>query len=219
MQVLPPDTDGLQTALSVLRRGGVVAHATETCYGLACDISNPDAVLKLFQIKHRSELQPVSALFSSIDEAKKYVEWNEKAEELAAKHLPGPLTLILPVRQSTPFSLFTTPSSNQPTNNQPFDRAQGGQPKTVGVRISSHPLAQQLVTAFGKPITTTSANLHGQRNPYDVQTIIAQFESQSVQPDLILDSGTLLEVPPSTVMDLTGEGNILRVGGVKPQET
>ncbi len=106
MKVIPFSNQAIADALTVLQNGGVVAHATETCYGLACDLSNPDAVTKLFAIKQRPESQPVSALFASVDEAKKYVEWNDRAEELAAQYLPGPLTLILPLRSDSPKKLF-----------------------------------------------------------------------------------------------------------------
>ena len=104
MRIIPADDEGIRLAVRIIEDGGVVAHATETCYGLACDLRNIDAVEKLFAIKERPPHQPVSALFSSIDEAKKYVEWNEKAEELAQKYLPGPLTVILRMREEAPWT-------------------------------------------------------------------------------------------------------------------
>ena len=77
-----------------------------------------------------------------------------------------------------------------------------GECKSVGVRVSSHPLAQQLVADFGSPLSTTSANLHGQPNPYSAEDILSQFAQANHQPDLILDSETLPEVPPSKVVSL-----------------
>lgn len=211
MRILPAST-GLPEALSILSSGGVIAHATETCYGFACDLTNPKAVEKLFAIKQRPATQPVSALFPSVEEAKNYVEWNEKAEELAKQYLPGPLTLILPLRSDAPFQLFPIPLTADKLimNNYQLKIS-------VGVRISSHPLAQQLVTAFGKPLSTSSANIHGQPNPYSAIDIKNQFTGQKFQPDLILDSGTLPPTPPSTVINLTESGNtgILRQGNVK----
>ena len=99
----------IKKALCILKNGGVVAHITDTCYGLACDMTNPKAVTKLFEIKHRPINMPVSALFASLEEAKKYVEWNDMAEKLAEKYLPGPLTLILPLKKPLPHPIFTTP--------------------------------------------------------------------------------------------------------------
>lgn len=205
MRTLPFSPFSLAEAVAVLREGGVVAHATETCYGLACDLADPAAVAKLFAIKQRPETQPVSGLFASIEDAKRFVVWNDRAAALAAGHLPGPLTLILPLRADAPASLCAIPKSHIPNPKS----------QTVGVRISSHPHAQALVTAFGSPVSTTSANLHGQPNPYSAQDILTQFADQQAQPDLILDSGPLPQTPPSTVIDLTSdEERTLRRGNL-----
>jgi len=185
MKVLPFSTESLDEALHILREGGVVAHATETCYGFACDLKNPKAVRKLFAIKQRPESQPISALFETVDAAKNYAEWNEQAEELSGK-LPGPLTLIVKLKPNS--GLYPTPA--------------GG--ATVGIRVSSHAQAESLVKTFGSPLSTTSANLHGQPNPYSAGDIRKQFEHQDHKPDLILDSGVLPPTPPSTVIDTTG---------------
>ena len=360
MEVLRTDINGITRALEILRQGGIVAHATETCYGLACDVSNPEAVKKLFAIKQRPLNQPVSALFSSVDEAKKYVEWNDEAQKLADEYLPGPLTLILPLRAGGLHPLPPAPSplpgrgggsrkenmyrfyrpsaimnarglrktqtnaegilwdalrknqfhnlhfrrqhpigkyvldffcdalalgieldgsvhDNEEQKEKDADRtaymkeagirvirfrnneveehlekvlsvleqnlpspapicrqaersgggAGGGgcSPRgvgegvTLGLRISNHPLAQQLVSAFGSPLSTTSANLHGQPNPYSTDDIVRQFSGQKFQPDLILDSGVLLNNPPSTVIDLTSpDATTRRKGSVQPQK-
>lgn len=191
--VLSFSKQALEQALQILASGGIVAHATETCYGFACDLANPQAVQRLFALKKRPADQPVSALFSSLDEAKKFVVWNEQAEELARKYLPGPLTLILPLRSDAPIRVFPTPLT---AYRLPLAAS-------LGVRISSNPLAQELAKRFGKPLSTTSANLHGQKNTYSTAEIIEQCKGQEVQPDLIIDSGKLRTIPPSTVMDLT----------------
>src|SRR3989344_5103019 len=176
MLVIPANDNGIGKALAVIKRGGIVAHPTETCYGFACDLTNPEAVSKLSVLKKRPKGQPISALFSSIEEAAKWVEWNEKAEELAAKYLPGPLTIILPLRKT----LLGW--------------------STLGIRISSHPIAMKLAELAGVPLSTTSANLHGQPNPYALAEIVRQFTSENLQPDLLLDGGTLPQQPPSTVL-------------------
>lgn len=205
MNILPADQRGIEEAFKILTTGGVIAHATETCYGFACDLRNPAAVEKLFRIKKRPGSAPVSGLFSSVTEAKKYVSWNAEAEDLARNYLPGPLTVILTMRSDAPARIYPEPP--------PEDC------RTMGVRISSNPLAQSLAEKFGFPISTTSANLHGEPNPYDVAEILRQFGSAEFQPDLILDSGTLPKTPPSTVMDLSGSGQaIRRQGGVTPRK-
>lgn len=190
MRIVPVSPQAAEEALRILAAGGVIAHATETCYGLACDLTNAEAVSRLFTIKNRPSNQPVSALFPSAEEVKKYVEWNDRAEGLAQSHLPGPLTLILPLRKDAP-SIFPIPSPNP----NPI--------LTLGIRISSNPLAMELAKRFGKPLSTTSANLHGKPNPYSAQEIILQLQNQTVQLNLIIDSGSLPLTPPSTVIDLT----------------
>ncbi len=208
MHLLPFSPSALAEALAILRQGGVVAHATETCYGLACDLGNPHAVATLFAIKQRPATQPVSALFASVKQAEQYVQWNEHAEELVARHLPGPLTLILPLRIDAPLALHPIPQTDKRTNEITNQRT-----TTLGVRVSSHPHAQSLVEAYGRPISTTSANLHGLANTYCVEDILAQFADRSAQPDLILDGGLLPPVPPSTIVDVTREENrIVREG-------
>lgn len=205
MKILLPNRNGVNKALSVLRDGGVVAHATETCYGLACDLRNSDAVTRLFKIKQRPPNQPVSALFSSVEEAKKYVEWNAEADKLAEKYLPGPLTIILPGKKGAPFALHPILNSQFLILN------------SLGVRLSSHPLAQQLVMEFASPLSTTSANIHGRPNTYSPSDILEQFEHQAFKPDFILDSGVIQINPPSTVVDLTQPiGGFSRRGAVNP---
>lgn len=181
------EQEALEEAISTLQKGGVLIHATETCYGLTCDATNADAVKKLFEIKKRPLTQPVSILFSSIDDAEKYTEWDTHARELG-KELPGPLTLIVPVKDGA--NIFTTPRGND---------------GSAGVRISSYPFAQTLVETFGRPIVTTSANLHGGENPYDAIKLEAIYEKETIQPDLIIDGGTLPRNPPSKIID-TREG-------------
>lgn len=198
MKIVPFSDAAVAEAVLILKNGGVIAHATETCYGLACDLSNVDAVRKVFAIKQRSEQQPISGLFSSVDDAKMYVEWNERAEELAQQYLPGPLTMILHLRADGPTQLFPIPD----------------QAKTIGVRISSSPVAQSLVEAFGSPLSTTSANLHSYSNPYSAEDIVGQLQDQAIQPDMIIDSGVLPQNPPSTVVNLTENEQTHRKGSI-----
>ena len=195
MRIALVSPEAMDGALQILAAGGVVAHATETCYGLACDLTNPAAVEKPFAMKNRPADQPVSALFPSVQEAQKYVEWNDRAEALARSHLPGPLTLILPLRQDAP-PVFPTPYALRPN-------------PTLGLRVSSHPLAMELATRFGKPLSTTSANLHGKPNTYSTVDITEQLQNHK-GPDLIIDSGDLPLNPPSTIMDLTTDGTVRR---------
>lgn len=207
MKVISESPEAIQEAIDVLTAGGVVIHATETCYGFACDLTNPKALEHLFAVKHRPDSQPVSALFSAIDEAKTYVVFSEKALSLAQKYLPGPLTLVLPRVANSSFLLHVCPLSLSPitSNLSP----------TIGVRISSHPFAHHLAFAFGKPLATTSANLHGKPNPYSYTDIQSQYADSAPLPDLMIDSGELTAKPASTVVEVLGENvRVLRQGDI-----
>jgi len=198
------DSESIHCATEILRSGGVVAHATETCYGLACDLTNQNAVEKLFRIKNRPTDQPVSALFSSLDAVMGWCQFSARALEIAKKHLPGPLTIIVPDKEGK--KLFLT--------------ADGNPALEIGVRISPHAFASGLSKAFGSPIATTSANVHGENNPYSVQDILAQFENREHRPDLVIDSGALKKTAPSTVVRVIGEDvAVLRKGDVDCFET
>jgi len=203
VEIMVESPSALDRALSVLRSGGCVVHATETCYGLACDLSNPDAVARMFRVKKRPEGQPVSALFPSVNEAKRYVEWNDRAEKLAEEYLPGPLTLILPRKENIQCPIFVTPP--QKLKAVSFQLS-----ASIGVRVSSHAWAQTLVTRFGRPISTTSANVHGEPSPYGVEEIVKQYEHCTEKPDLIVESGPLPFRKPSRIIDCTGTSDIQR---------
>ncbi len=190
------DPAAVLTAVTFLKAGGVIAHPTETCYGLCADLTNATAVERLFVLKERPRGQPVSGLFATAEAAKAWVTWTDEAERLAAAHLPGPLTLILPLRADAPARLLPSP--------------EGG--TTLGVRVSSHPFALALAAAYGTPISTTSANRHGEPNPYSVADLQRTWPKDG--PDLVIDGGTLPPVPPSTVMDLTKGGEVRRQGAI-----
>jgi len=202
MQVLGASINSsIHEAVNIIRAGGIVSHATETCYGLACDFTNESAVRKVFELKKRPEGMPISALFPSVESAKEWVEWNEVADRLADEYLPGPLTIVLPVRNVPHASCLVS--------------------RTLGIRISPHPVAQKLAELAEVPLSTTSANIHGGLNPYSVDDVISQFfvgaqhAVPGSQPELILDSGKLPHADPSTVVAIeNGKIKILRQGSI-----
>jgi|TARA_Y100000310_G_C20622034_1_gene783903 L-threonylcarbamoyladenylate synthase len=195
MEIALPTAENMEQVVVILKEGGTVAHATETCYGLACNLSDRKSVQNLFDVKERPVDMPVSALFESIEQAKIYTEWSDLADQLALEHLPGPLTIIVPLKRES--GLFPAP--------------QGG--RTIGVRISPHPIARKLVQAFGAPISTTSANIHNQTASYSVAELEQQYRSMQKKPDLLLDSGALKKCLSSSVVSVVGGSvEILRAG-------
>lgn len=201
MKIIPATPKAVEEALALLARGGVIVHATETCYGITCDLADPQAVARLFAIKRRPETQPVSALFASRERTERYVEWPSAAVGLAKRYLPGPLTIVLPVRADAP-ALHPTPN---------------GKAVTLGVRISSHPLATELAARHPTPLSTTSANISGMPEAYDVPSLLKQFGG--ITPDLVIDEGLLRKTPPSTVVAVEDEKlRILRQGGLRIEQ-
>lgn len=189
------NTANLAEATAALHEGRCVIHPTETCYGIACDLTNLAAVERMFALKQRPGNKPVSGLFPSVDAAKTYVRWNAEAQALAAEGLPGPLTIIVPMRDDAPAKLYPAPVMTT---------------QSLGVRVSSHPVAMELARAYPVPVSTTSANIHGKPNPYSLDDIRAQFGDDALRDVVLLDGGMLPENPPSKVVDLTSGGRILR---------
>ncbi|MCK5015953.1 MAG: threonylcarbamoyl-AMP synthase [Candidatus Peribacteraceae bacterium] len=182
IKILKADESNIQKAKDILLDGGIVAHATETCYGFACDMSNQKSIERLFKIKDRPADAPVSALFNNVDDSNKYVKWSPDALALANEHLPGPVTIILPIIDD--IKIFPTPK--------------GG--TTLGIRVSPHPVALDLTNGLNIPLCTTSANIHRQPNTYSAEEICDQFKNSDNVPDLILDSGKLEKNSPSKVI-------------------
>jgi len=185
---------GIARASRIILRGGVVAFPTETFYGLGADAGNIQALEKVFQAKGREEHKPLLLLLADRTWISGLVkEIPMVAESLMKNFWPGPLTLIF--EASPHLSLLLT----------------GGTGK-VGLRISSHPVAQALVQKVGQAITGTSANLSGQPSASLVAEV---FRGLGGEIDAILDGGQTAGGLGSTVLDVTGERpRIIRRGAI-----
>ncbi len=191
-----PQASVIAQAVRILRQGGVVAYPTDTAYGLACDALNEEAIGKIFIMKKRYQ-KPLPVAVANMKMAETVAIMSEQEKKIAKKYWPGPLSIIVQKKDSVPPALTL-----------------GLQ--TIGVRIPNHPVALALVSAFGKPITSTSANITGQGNCYNAECVHRNFRSEIAKPDLILDGGELPEVPVSTVIQVqAGKVHIVREGPVK----
>ncbi|MCW7080680.1 MAG: L-threonylcarbamoyladenylate synthase [Candidatus Methanospirare jalkutatii] len=168
----------LEKAVEVLERGGVVVYPTETVYGLGADALSERAVRRVFELKGRDFKKPISVAVSSFEmlESVAIVESGE-VEEILNALLPGPVTVLLPRRAVLPEILT------------------GGSP-LVGVRMPEHEIALRLITAFGRPLTATSANISGKKPP-------ASFEDVEIGADFKLNGGRCPYGEPSTVVCLS----------------
>lgn len=187
----------IKEAITVLRDGGLIIFPTETCYGIGCDATNPDAVTKMLAYKKRREGKAVSIAVPDEKTAKQYVEVNKTAENLYQTFLPGPITVI----------------SKSLSTVDPRLEAENG---TLGIRIPDYAFTLELLKQFGKPISATSANVAHQKTPYSYDDIANHTtKTQQAMIDLFLDAGQLPHNPSSTVVDTTlNEEKILRQGEI-----
>lgn len=179
-------------AAAILQRGGLVAFPTETYYGLAVDPECESAVAKLFQVKQRQAHKPLLLLIERKEQLTDLVAGiPDLYMDLMDKYWPGPLTLVFPAREKLS-GLLT------------------GDTGTIGVRISPHPMARELIRKLGKPVTATSANLSGGAPAKTAAEVFAMFKEKV---DYILDGGETPAGLCSTVVGMD-HGNlvILREG-------
>jgi L-threonylcarbamoyladenylate synthase len=184
-----PTAANIARAAELLRQGDLVAFPTETVYGLGADAANPEAVKKIFIAKGRPQDHPVIV---HIAEASQLQQWAsdvpEAAHVLAARFWPGPLTLVLKRAPNV------------------SDAVTGGQ-DTVGVRVPSHPVAQQLLRAFDGGIAGPSANRFGRVSPTSAVHVMQEFrkgdQSAQEQVGMILDGGASAVGIESTILDLS----------------
>ncbi|HLV25447.1 MAG TPA: L-threonylcarbamoyladenylate synthase [Gemmatimonadales bacterium] len=195
---LAPEPEALRTAADILRAGGLVAFPTETVYGLGAHALDHEAVARIFAAKGRPATNPLIVHVPNADAAQALTSrWPARAERLASRFWPGPLTLVLPKSPRVPDSVTASLPS-------------------VALRIPSHPIALALLNEAGIPVAAPSANRFTQLSP----TTAAHVEtSLGSAVDLILDGGPTNVGIESTVVDLTGEHPLLlRPGAVTREE-
>ena len=188
----------VETAVRILRDGGVIAFPTDTLYGLAASPFNDRAVERLFKIKGRDESVPLPLLLADTAEITKYaVDVPEVFWSLAERFWPGPLTLVVRKLPMVP------------------DTVVGGL-ETVGVRVPDHWVPREIVRQLGAPITGTSANRAGMPGPTTADAVVAQLDGEI---DFVIDAGQCPGGAASTVLDISGPFPlILREGAVSRQE-
>ena len=176
----------------------VLAYPTETVYGFGGAVDQ-DSVEALVQLKTRPPAKPFLLLVASSEMVTRLdLRLTGYAAQLAARHWPGPLTLVLPGGGRSIPERLRGP--------------EGG----VAVRWTSHPMLARLLRAYGQPITSTSANRPGVPPAISASAIIDQWEDAIARGILrVLDGGTLVPSDPSTVVDCTGHRpRVIRPGAI-----
>lgn len=198
----------IKTAIKTLKQGGIVAYPADTCFGLAADMTNPEAVKKLITLKGRDGLKPMSVMFASSEDLNGYVELNSMnnpeatlgARKIIQELLPGPYTLVLKKGPKVPSFYF--PETD-----------------TLGIRIPNHALSLELIAGVGNPLITTSANLSGQPLTFTSDEVVNAFRENDLKPDFIFEGTVQNQGGASTVLQIQDQKIILlREGQIKKEE-
>lgn len=190
------DIAGLERAAAIIKNGGLVVFPTETVYGLGGDATNPRAAKKIYEAKGRPSDNPLIIHISSPEEAEHYAYTSELYYKLAARFMPGPLTLILKAKDTVP------------------PETRGGL-ETVAVRCPEHKVARELIRLSGVPIAAPSANLSGSPSPTSAAHVI---DDMNGRVDMIIDGGeaefglesTILKIDENDIITLLRPGRITK---------
>lgn len=182
----------LNSSLKTLAEGGVILYPTDTIWGIGCDATNSKAIEKVFGIKKRAESKSLIILVDSEQMLAHYVSQVPDIVHDLIEQYDRPLTIIYPSAQNLPRNLVAPDGS-------------------IAIRVVRHPFCQQLISRFGKPITSTSANISGMPSPASFQSISAEV-LQSVDYTVFYDRENPRAAIPSTIIriNLHGEFEIIR---------
>jgi L-threonylcarbamoyladenylate synthase len=192
-ETLAPDQAGIDCAAQVLAAGKLVAFPTETVYGLGGDARSDLAVARIFAAKGRPSFNPLIVHLPDLAAVEGVARLSRRAQDLARVFWPGPLTLVLPVRDGAVSPLVTA-----------------GLP-TVAVRVPAHPLALRLLRAFGGPVAAPSANPSGRVSPTRAAHVLNGLSGRIAA---VLDGGPCAVGLESTILQPDPQPVLLRPGGL-----
>jgi L-threonylcarbamoyladenylate synthase len=185
--------NAIRSSIKILVAGGLIIYPTDTIYGIGCDVYNVAALKKIAEIKRRKDLQPYLIFVNSYEMIEEYAIIQTESLDLLHKHWPGPLTVLFKPRKI-------------------LSRYILGNVNKIAIRIPDNEFCLKLLNAYGKPITSTSANLHCIPQQ-DFKKITDLFKDEV---DVIIYDGEVNSTQPSTIIDLSeGEMKVLREGKVK----
>jgi L-threonylcarbamoyladenylate synthase len=190
---LPPDPQGIARAATLLQAGALVAMPTETVYGLAGDARNSDAVAKIYAAKGRPGFNPLIVHVEGLEAARRIARFCPQAEAMARAFWPGPLTMVLPLREDAGISPLVTAGLN-----------------TVALRLPAHPLARALLRASSLALAAPSANPSGRISPTTADHV---FDGLNGRIAAVLDGGPCPVGVESTIIGFDPP-RLLRPGGI-----
>ena len=197
-QLLSTNKQDLERAAALIRAGGLVAIPTETVYGLGANGLDPAAVRRIFEAKGRPQDNPLILHIHRADQLRDFCrDIPDAAWLLAEAYWPGPLTMVLPVRDNVPR-----------TTTAGLD--------TVAVRCPDNDAAREIIRLAGVPIAAPSANVSGKPSTTTAAHVLHDMDGRI---DAIVDGGPCRVGVESTIVDLTGPvPRLLRPGGITPEE-
>src|SRR5690242_550023 len=194
-RVLPFADETIAEAARLILAGEPVAVPTETVYGLAADATNAEGVARIYEAKGRPAFNPLIVHVNDFDAAIRIGEFSNEAASLAEEHWPGPLTLVVPLREGSGIASIVT----------------AGLP-TIGLRVPAHPAMQALLRAAARPLAAPSANASGSISPTRAQHVL---KSLGGRIPLIVDAGPTERGIESTIVAITdGSVRLLRRGPI-----
>jgi tRNA threonylcarbamoyl adenosine modification protein (Sua5/YciO/YrdC/YwlC family) len=187
-----PSPRKIGVAVDVLHRGGVAAYPTDSIYALGCAIEARDAIERIYRAKGMNKNQRLALICPDLSTASEFGMFSQTAFRLAQRIFPGPYTLVVPATRSVPRTLTDTKR------------------RTVGIRVTSHPIAQALAQNLGRPLLTSSAIAPSTGEPCrDADEILEAFGKHI---DVVIDTDQTLG-EPSTVIEVDGDNiTLIREG-------
>lgn len=190
-----PPARKIAKAVEVLHAGGVAAYPTDSVYALGCAIEARDAIERIHRAKGMAKSQRLALICPDLSSASQYGHMNQTAFRLAQRIFPGPYTLVVPATREVPRTLTDAKR------------------RTVGIRITSHPIAAAMVQALGRPLLTTSAIAPGTGVVCrDADEILDAFQNVV---DVVIDTEPTEETP-STVLEVDGDDVVVVREGAGP---
>ena len=199
MKILKLDEKNYEKAIEetmvFLKADQTIVIPTDTIYGLACDALNEKAIEKLLKIKERDRQKGLPIFVNSVEMARRLSYIDKRKEEFLNKIWPGPITVVVHAKDAVP-------------------RIATGNRETVALRLPDHKFITDLITAFGKPITGTSANISGNEPIRSAIEAREQWKRETTKPVLIINAGEIKNTEPSTIVDITGPSPIILRSGI-----
>jgi tRNA threonylcarbamoyl adenosine modification protein (Sua5/YciO/YrdC/YwlC family) len=179
-----PSPRKIQLAVDMLHQGGVAAYPTDSIYALGCAIEARDAIERIYRAKGMNKNQRLALICPDLSTASEFGMFSQTAFRLAQRVFPGPYTLVVPATRQVPKTL---------TDHKR---------RTVGIRVTSHPIAQALAVGLGRPLLTTSAIAPDTHEVCrDAEEILEVF---GAHVDVVIDTAQTA-AEPSTVIEVDGD--------------